>query len=224
MNHDRISALLRRAHRKADDFSKSMPQRDTEQSTSARQGSSAHLWRMGKRWTEASAAWPEGKESFKGGFVYDDVDTFRAFCLANQVTAIHVISGLGEFVLDACRGLDIKLSDNWNMSTYVTAGYDHDHVFTVGNAVDTANLAAALRSSDPATALNPFGTSGGNSAAMRALTVSRSAPSASLMSSRCSRPNCPKRHCAAAISSTALASVNDSSSLRTRRNDAAAPR
>jgi len=60
-------------------------------------------------WTEANTVWPTGKETFKAGFVYDDVDTFRAFCLANEITAIHVISGLGEFVLDACRGLDIKL-------------------------------------------------------------------------------------------------------------------
>lgn len=62
-------------------------------------------------------------------------------------------------------GVDVELSPKWNMNAYVTGGYNHDHVFTVGNGTDSANLAAALRSSDPATALNPFGTAGGNSAA-----------------------------------------------------------
>lgn len=62
-------------------------------------------------------------------------------------------------------GVDIALSPKWNMNAYVTGGYNHDHVFSVGGGTDAANLAAALRSSDPATALNPFGTAGGNSAA-----------------------------------------------------------
>lgn len=75
----------------------------------ANHGAEVFFAGLTRDWTEATAAWPAGRESFKGGFVYDDVDTFRAFCLANQVTAIHVISGLGDFVLDACRGLDIKL-------------------------------------------------------------------------------------------------------------------
>jgi iron complex outermembrane recepter protein len=62
-------------------------------------------------------------------------------------------------------GFDVKLSEKWNVNTYLTYGRNQDHAFSVGNAVDAANLAAALRSSDPATAFNPFGTPGGNSAA-----------------------------------------------------------
>jgi iron complex outermembrane receptor protein len=55
-------------------------------------------------------------------------------------------------------GFDVDLWSDWNLNVYVTRGENHDHVFTVGNGTDTANLAAALRSSTPATAFNPFGT------------------------------------------------------------------
>ncbi len=65
-------------------------------------------------------------------------------------------------------GFDIKLSDRWNFNTYFTYGKNQDHAFSVGNAVDAANLAVALRSSDPATAFNPFGTPGGNTAGVLA--------------------------------------------------------
>ena len=62
-------------------------------------------------------------------------------------------------------GFDVGISEKWNANAYLTYGRNQDHAFSVGNAVDAANLAAALRSSDPATAFNPFGTAGGNSAA-----------------------------------------------------------
>jgi ADP-heptose:LPS heptosyltransferase len=64
---------------------------------------------LSKDWSEASTEWPAGSEPVANGFVYDDVDAFRAFCLTNAVTAVHVISGLGEFVLDACRGLNVRI-------------------------------------------------------------------------------------------------------------------
>jgi len=70
-------------------------------------------------------------------------------------------------------GFDVKISDKWNFNTYLTAGFDHDHVFSVGGGVDAANLASALRSTDPTTALNPFGTAGGNSAATLASVFDR---------------------------------------------------
>lgn len=66
-------------------------------------------------------------------------------------------------VWQVTAGMDFRLSDKWNFNAYFTYGRNHDHVASVGNAVDAANLAAALRSSDPATAFNPFGTAGGNS-------------------------------------------------------------
>lgn len=64
---------------------------------------------LSRDWGEAATVWPQSDEPVANGFVYDDVDSFRAFCLNNAVTAVHVISGLGEFVLDACRGLNIRL-------------------------------------------------------------------------------------------------------------------
>ncbi len=56
-------------------------------------------------------------------------------------------------------GLRVDLSPQWSAEAYVTYGKDHDHVFSVGNGTDAANLAAALRSNTAATAFNPFGTS-----------------------------------------------------------------
>ena len=71
-------------------------------------------------------------------------------------------------VFQISGGVDLALSDSWHMTTYVTAGNNHDHAASVGNAVDAANLAAALRATDPALAFNPYGTTGGNSAAVLA--------------------------------------------------------
>ncbi|MFM5908584.1 MAG: TonB-dependent receptor domain-containing protein [Novosphingobium sp.] len=76
------------------------------------------------------------------------------------------ISDIRSEAYQITGGLDVELSPKWNMNVYVTGGYNHDHVYSVGGAVDAANLAAALRSSDPATAFNPFGTTGGNSASV----------------------------------------------------------
>ncbi|MEQ1768895.1 MAG: glycosyltransferase family 9 protein [Devosia sp.] len=61
-------------------------------------------------WAEARTDWPAGAtEQLSLGFVYDDVEAFRAFCISNAVDVVHVISGLGEFVLDACRGLNVRI-------------------------------------------------------------------------------------------------------------------
>ncbi|MFM6854272.1 MAG: TonB-dependent receptor plug domain-containing protein, partial [Sphingopyxis sp.] len=74
-------------------------------------------------------------------------------------------SAIQSDVWQITGGVDFDLSDTWHLNNYYTFGKDHDHVYSVGTGVDAANLAAALRSADPATALNPFGTAGGNSAA-----------------------------------------------------------
>ncbi len=73
------------------------------------------------------------------------------------------INDIRSEVWQVSAGVDFAISDKWNATVYATTGYNHDHVYSVGGATDAANLAAALRSSDPATALNPFGTAGGNS-------------------------------------------------------------
>lgn len=82
-------------------------------------------------------------------------------------------SSITSEVWQVTAGLDFRISDTWNATTYFTYGKDHDHVFSTGNGTDAANLAAALRSADPATALNPYGTSGGNSAATLAAVFDR---------------------------------------------------
>lgn len=52
--------------------------------------------------------WPDGA-SLAEGFLADDPAALRRFCLANSVTAIHTISGLGETVIDATAGLNIRI-------------------------------------------------------------------------------------------------------------------
>lgn len=53
-------------------------------------------------------------------------------------------------------GATVDLPAEWKLS--ITAGYgDNSSLFRDNNLVDTATLNAALRGSDPATALNPFG-------------------------------------------------------------------
>lgn len=79
------------------------------QTYAAEQGADVFFAGLTTDWSEAVTQWPGAGTGFTEGFVYDDADAFRAFCLANGVTAVHVISGLGEFVLDATAGLDIRL-------------------------------------------------------------------------------------------------------------------
>ncbi len=55
---------------------------------------------------DALDAWPAG--SLAEGFLFEDAAALRSFCRAHRVTAIHTISGLGELVLDAISGLDIR--------------------------------------------------------------------------------------------------------------------
>lgn len=52
--------------------------------------------------------WPDGP-SLGEGFLADDPDALRRFCLTNGVTAIHTISGLGAMVVDAAAGLNIRI-------------------------------------------------------------------------------------------------------------------
>jgi iron complex outermembrane recepter protein len=60
--------------------------------------------------------------------------------------------------VQATAGFEVKLWGDWQADVYYTRGRNHDHVTSVGNAVDTPNLTAALASSDPTKAFNPFGT------------------------------------------------------------------
>ena len=56
-------------------------------------------------------------------------------------------------------GFDIELGSNWKLDIYGGYGRSQDDDLTIGFNINSANLAAALASSDRATAFNPFGTS-----------------------------------------------------------------
>ncbi|CCA90013.1 TonB-dependent receptor (plasmid) [Novosphingobium sp. PP1Y] len=55
-------------------------------------------------------------------------------------------------------GLDAELFSDFHLNAYGTYGYNHDHVYSRGGNINNANIVAALASSDPATAFNPFAT------------------------------------------------------------------
>jgi iron complex outermembrane recepter protein len=76
----------------------------------------------------------------------------------------NATSDIRSEVWQITGGFDVDLGKDWHINLYGTHGKDHDHVFSVGNGVDAPNLAAALRSSNPATAFNPFGTGPNNPA------------------------------------------------------------
>lgn len=76
----------------------------------AEQGVDVFFAGLTSDWNEASTQWPGAGQGFSDGFVYDDVDAFREFCITAEISTVHVISGLGEFVLDATAGLDIRLA------------------------------------------------------------------------------------------------------------------
>jgi iron complex outermembrane receptor protein len=61
-------------------------------------------------------------------------------------------------------GLVIDLPREWKLDVYGSYGYNDDRAFARTFTVNTGALSAALRSSDPATAFNPFGTGGNNPA------------------------------------------------------------
>jgi len=61
--------------------------------------------------------------------------------------------------IQGTAGINADLFGDWQIDLYGTVGYNHDHVYSVGGQTDSAALTAALASSDPATAFNPFGTS-----------------------------------------------------------------
>lgn len=69
----------------------------------------------------------------------------------------------------ATAGFDIAFGKDFNLNLYGSYGRSHDHVTSVGTNTDAANLAAALVSSNPATAYNPFGTSANNQSVIDAI-------------------------------------------------------
>jgi iron complex outermembrane receptor protein len=70
-----------------------------------------------------------------------------------------------SFSWEGSAGLNIDLPAGFELTGYGTIGRNHDHVLSHGTNLDSAALTAALASSDPATAFNPFGT-GPNSGAV----------------------------------------------------------
>ena len=71
--------------------------------------------------------------------------------------------GYSEY-LEGTLGLKFKLAHDWEVNVDGTAGKDHDRATNPTHALDNRTLGAALASSNPTTALNPFG--GANSAAV----------------------------------------------------------
>lgn len=64
--------------------------------------------------------------------------------------------------IQGTAGINADLFGDWQIDVYGTIGDSRDHVRSHGNLTDSAALTAALASSDPATAFNPFGTSPNN--------------------------------------------------------------
>jgi len=72
------------------------------------------------------------------------------------------VTGIETESWQLTAGFDIDLPADWHLNTYLTYGENEDQAFSRGDLVNNGNLAAALASSDPNTAFNPFGTSTNN--------------------------------------------------------------
>lgn len=66
----------------------------------------------------------------------------------------HVSSWDDARTANSTFGFDFKLPKDWKLSTYASVNYTFNYAYIPG--VDTAKLATALTSSDPATAFDPF--------------------------------------------------------------------
>ena len=68
-------------------------------------------------------------------------------------------SDITSQTIQGTAGFNADLFGDWQLDVYGSYGWNKDRVFTQGSQTDSAALAAALGSSNPATAFNPFGTS-----------------------------------------------------------------
>lgn len=71
-------------------------------------------------------------------------------------------SATADFSTEAWQftaGFDVMLPGDWSMTVHATQGENEESVWSAGNGVNSGNLAAALASSNPESAFNPFGTS-----------------------------------------------------------------
>lgn len=93
-----------------------------------------------------------------GGPLCEQVNTNFSSILGNQAVSFGHSENY-QFTL----GADFKLGGGWHLGVDGTEGRDHDREQQY-NELNNATLATALASSNPATALNPFG--GANSAAV----------------------------------------------------------
>lgn len=82
---------------------------------------------------------------------------------------LNSTSDIVSKTIQATAGIVADLFGDWQLDLYGSAGYNHDHVYSVGSQTDSAALAAALASSNPATAFNPFGTSVNNQSVIDAI-------------------------------------------------------
>ncbi|MFV0643947.1 MAG: TonB-dependent receptor plug domain-containing protein [Sphingomonadaceae bacterium] len=71
---------------------------------------------------------------------------------------LNEISKIVSKTWQVTAGIDAELFGDFHLNLYGTAGYNHDNAFTSGGNLNNSALAAALRSTDPETAFNPFGT------------------------------------------------------------------
>lgn len=71
-------------------------------------------------------------------------------------------SDITSKTIQGTAGINADLFGDWQIDVYGTYGYNKDVVISQGNQINASALAAALASSDPATAFNPFGTTVNN--------------------------------------------------------------
>lgn len=71
-------------------------------------------------------------------------------------------SDITSKTIQGTAGINADLFGDWQLDVYGSYGWNKDVVYSEGNQVNASALAAALASSNPATALNPFGTSVNN--------------------------------------------------------------
>lgn len=71
--------------------------------------------------------------------------------------------------IQGTAGIKADLFGDWQLDVYGTMGYNRDHAHSFGSQTDSAALTNALKSSDPATAFNPFGTSVNSQAVVDAI-------------------------------------------------------
>jgi iron complex outermembrane receptor protein len=86
------------------------------------------------------------------------------YSFANDYQTPYATTDVDSKTWQLTGGFEFTLPRDWRAKVFATRGYNNDVVLTAGETLRASALNAALRSSNPATAFNPFG--GGNSASL----------------------------------------------------------